>query len=262
MLKLKRLLGPNKQVREKMAALNPDFEAVKKEIRAAQVHYLKGPRGPNVLVPLGLDINLTKWIEERYKSAPKALSLNWIKDARKEHKLTACPMCGGSSVSTLDHVLPKREYPEFAVLSYNLVPSCDGCQRRRSSKGKSIEFVHPYFDHKMLDALRLTVRFSPPFEAVLFNVVPEGLIGGELIRMQTHLDECLPGDLFKREMNSHWRIWHMRCFRAGQHETFLRLQEDLKDEEFLTMNSWKVAFMRGLLKDKSALSWMEINPIV
>jgi hypothetical protein len=63
-----------------------------------------------------------------------------------------CPFCGISESSTLDHYLPKEEYPEFATFSKNLVPSCFPCNTRKRDKildeATNVRlFLHPHFDH-------------------------------------------------------------------------------------------------------------------
>lgn len=61
-----------------------------------------------------------------------------------------CPLCGIGEPSTLDHYLPKEEFPEFSIFSKNLIPICSPCNS--SYKGvKWIEngkrlFIHTYFD--------------------------------------------------------------------------------------------------------------------
>lgn len=61
-----------------------------------------------------------------------------------------CPYCTIVQVQTLDHYLSKDEFPEFAVLTKNLVPSCHTCNRpgkrhRDAGSGRRV-LVHPYFD--------------------------------------------------------------------------------------------------------------------
>ena len=63
--------------------------------------------------------------------------------------LGRCPLCDVGFVSTLDHHLPKTEYPVLAVTPNNLVPSCSWCQRAKAEAyPDTIEHqtLHPYFD--------------------------------------------------------------------------------------------------------------------
>lgn len=260
MIGLKRLWAPHKLVRQAMATEDAGFAAVEQNIRNAHFNYLVGPRSPVGLKPIGIPEITADWIRKKYKSAPKSLHLDWITSARNDHDLVICPMCGGTSVATLDHVLPKANYPEFSVLSFNLVPSCDGCQRRRSNKGALYEFIHPYFDHALLESLRLVVSFTPPYGSVLFKLHPQGLSGIDLQRTQRHLDECLPPLLFRRHMRRLWGKWHTRIYGAKLNESQQRLNEELTESEQDVLNSWDSAFLRGLSQDAQAANWMNVTP--
>lgn len=62
----------------------------------------------------------------------------------------SCPLCGGlGHARTIDHYLPKANYPQFSILPYNLVPACRDCN---TDKGNPIitdagkQLFHPYYD--------------------------------------------------------------------------------------------------------------------
>ncbi|WP_145889332.1 hypothetical protein [Candidatus Pantoea soli] len=61
-----------------------------------------------------------------------------------------CPYCGISEPSTLDHYLPKESYPEFSVLSKNLIPICSVCntiyKKSKFLLNNERIFIHPYYD--------------------------------------------------------------------------------------------------------------------
>jgi 5-methylcytosine-specific restriction endonuclease McrA len=61
-----------------------------------------------------------------------------------------CLLCSVNEASTLDHYFPKELYPEFSVLSKNLVPSCALCNNIKGTKlstgANARLFVHPYYD--------------------------------------------------------------------------------------------------------------------
>jgi hypothetical protein len=63
----------------------------------------------------------------------------------------SCPYCGGiGDPQNLDHYMPKKYYPQYAVLPLNLVPSCRDCNM--GSKGDSPmtsdehRILNPYID--------------------------------------------------------------------------------------------------------------------
>lgn len=62
-----------------------------------------------------------------------------------------CPFCGGiGRPKSLDHYLPKANYPQYAVLPQNLVPCCRDCNTEKSNSLAAVEdeqAIHPYFDN-------------------------------------------------------------------------------------------------------------------
>lgn len=57
-----------------------------------------------------------------------------------------CPYCSFGEAESLDHFLPQSLFPEFALLSKNLVPCCPRCNTlKRAKNGKHA--IHPYYDH-------------------------------------------------------------------------------------------------------------------
>lgn len=70
-------------------------------------------------------------------------------------KVTAngkCPLCGGvGHVRTLDHYLPKANFPLYSVMPTNLVPCCRDCNSEKLNAFAEVrgnQTLHPYFDHE------------------------------------------------------------------------------------------------------------------
>ena len=60
-----------------------------------------------------------------------------------------CPLCVQRSVATLDHHLPKTQFPALAVAPRNLIPSCSDCNKSKLSSVPSTPEevgLHPYYD--------------------------------------------------------------------------------------------------------------------
>lgn len=60
-----------------------------------------------------------------------------------------CPLCAQRAVTTLDHHLPKTDYPALAVAPLNLVPCCSDCNRAKLARIPHTPedvSIHPYFD--------------------------------------------------------------------------------------------------------------------
>jgi len=43
-----------------------------------------------------------------------------------------CQSCGLEAIESLDHILPKTDFPEFVVNPYNLLPACSKCNGHKS----------------------------------------------------------------------------------------------------------------------------------
>ena len=64
--------------------------------------------------------------------------------------LGKCPFCGFGHASTLDHYLPKAKFPQLAVITLNLVPSCKDCNHGKNAAVATTaaeQGLHPYYDH-------------------------------------------------------------------------------------------------------------------
>ncbi|MFA8436933.1 MAG: HNH endonuclease [Marinifilaceae bacterium] len=60
-----------------------------------------------------------------------------------------CQNCTIDSVGTLDHIVPKEEFPEFAVNPQNLFPCCSKCNSHKSDNWKDTDkglFLNLYLD--------------------------------------------------------------------------------------------------------------------
>jgi 5-methylcytosine-specific restriction endonuclease McrA len=87
----------------------------------------------------------------------------------RERTIQYCPACGEDGTpNTLDHYLPKNDYPDFAITASNLFPMCDTCQgwkleQTLDEHGRR-RFLHPYFD-EFLDQQVLCLEIGRPFSA-------------------------------------------------------------------------------------------------
>ena len=107
---------------------------------------------------------LKDYVVERYK---EKLESYYNKIDKKElvriTGVTVCPYCNRNFInvteeantSQLDHFFPKNEYSLFALCFYNLIPSCYGCNNKKST---SKFYISPY-DESITDIDEL-LKFS------------------------------------------------------------------------------------------------------
>jgi 5-methylcytosine-specific restriction endonuclease McrA len=68
------------------------------------------------------------YLRECYANTSEVQSLkNAIRNRQPAHLHFECQYCMSGSSDTFDHYIPKEVYPEFAVLSNNLIPCCPTC---------------------------------------------------------------------------------------------------------------------------------------
>lgn len=99
------------------------------------VRYFKGPRKAEFIAAYDQT-------QEKKRLADLRVQLKKLVGNR-------CPSCGGSRPGELDHHLPKKRYPEYAVLPMNLIACCGECNKRKSQTvgaGPEEAYLHPYFD--------------------------------------------------------------------------------------------------------------------
>ncbi|WP_180132192.1 HNH endonuclease [Acinetobacter sp. YH12057] len=85
-----------------------------------------------------------------YNSAPKELNKSLV-NRRNNHGLLYCPYCGDpKKPDTLDHFIPKDDWPEFSIFPNNLVPQCRECTPIKGTKYFcDISNISNFFNNKL-----------------------------------------------------------------------------------------------------------------
>lgn len=166
-----------------------------------------------------------------------------------------CPFCGERRVKTLDHFLPKAEYPTFAVTSYNLVASCSDCNKNKKTlifRRRDEELIHPYYDN-FDDDIWLKAKINEEVEiAFCFYIKkPLGWTEEKFLRAKNHFDILYLNDLYKAhagEVFSEYKYSLKRLYFSGKEKA---VKEDLldrvKEKRSIRKNSWQAAMYDGLL---------------
>jgi hypothetical protein len=164
-----------------------------------------------------------------------------------------CPLCAHRDVSSLDHYLPKENYPEFAVLPMNLVPCCSGCNGEKRAfipNAEEEQLFHPYFDDwGTYDLLTATIEIGAYID-VYFGIADTGVPDMIRQRAQNHFDRLGLDGLYSAnaaaELISKRDDFHMIFESAGPEA----LREDLAREATSRLlpfrNAWQPALYRAL----------------
>lgn len=182
----------------------------------------------------------------------------------RDRKLQFCPACGEEGTpNTLDHYLPKQDFPHFSITPANLVPMCDTCQLFKGAEtvdkdGKRV-FLHPYYDD-FLAAQVVRLIIGRPFKA------PEDFI------LEADLD--LPEDLCKlvqrhisglelqRRYGAFFRDEYVRLLRLTQETR--EAGRDIRDDiptfkrlhELKAVNLWPHVFYSAVADDEELLEYL------
>lgn len=173
------------------------------------------------------------------------------------HSIAHCPYCGLDSIQTFDHYLPKSEFPEFSVLSDNLIPCCYYCNNKKgenwSIAGKRL-FIHYYFDSlpdKIFLYAKVTFRNGAP--SISFIIKPPNCNPIYDI-VCSHYRELDLIDKIEEKCNSYLvNVYNQNkaSLQAGvsieQIKTVLKSDIKIKEKSY-GKNHWEVVINRALLK--------------
>lgn len=199
-----------------------------------------------------------------YLSPKEGSAQRLVLDVLRDHDLIACPACGEAGrPNTLDHYLPKDEYPHFCITPHNLFPMCDACQKEKGIKtGDHVDqrfFLHPYFDVFIAQqVLQLTIH--APFTTPSFDLHPApGLTLAQERLVARHIRELTIVSRYTRFFREQFRrllrlVSTMR--NSGQHVQGT-LQLFKENAAASTRNSWEHVFYDAVLSNAAFLDFLE-----
>lgn len=180
---------------------------------------------------------------------------------RHNHDLDECPYCGYPlPPRTLDHFLPKEDWPEYAIFSNNLVPQCRGCapikgQRYYCSTNNQALFLHPMYSFA-LSTVGFYIEVSlvgnePAFEPK-FNIQSD-VSDEDAQRVALHLKSLHVKQRiveYCREQYRHWirTVGIKGCNIRASFKT--RLEERALDQY---ADNWGIAFYQGVLRNPAVV---------
>lgn len=165
---------------------------------------------------------------------PKRLDSRIIYDEIMASSSEYCPYCGVlKDIEELDHFLPKSKYPQFSILTSNLIPSCKTCNQtyKASSFATCYEeqIIHPYidlphfFEEKWID-VELNIN---EYEKVrFFSSPPKSWSRNDQKRALFHFEKF---DLAKRYAT------HVKDECLGLRKDIKNLQEHFENEIIIEM---------------------------
>lgn len=168
-------------------------------------------------------------------------------------KFKRCPLCAERDVKTLDHYLPRSDYPELAVFPANLVPSCSDCNKSKlahAATAHAEQTFHPYFDNwGSRRILHATVDVDQSVSVAFAIVGVPGFPAEKVQRAQHHFDLLQLGQLY----SSHTAVelveskdTFRRNFAGGVEVLRDELRLIARSRQRDNLNSWRAALYWGL----------------
>lgn len=166
-----------------------------------------------------------------------------------------CPFCGVGIVSTLDHYLPKTEYPTYAVTPYNLVASCSDCNKKKTTTiitTRAEELIHPYYDD-FDDEIWLKSKAIYKDEMVFWFFVekPETWTQEKYERAKNHFEKLGLNSLYVAHCGEEFAEYECTAkelYEIGGEKLVKRdLSDRIKERRRITRNNWRAALYEGLL---------------
>ena len=253
-----------KQIQAKHMVLAPNVPL----LRRAYLDYRTQKGKPATLLPIGLEDKVNDALYEIYSGETKKYGVTWIGEYRSAPEQIYCPLCGAPNPSQLEHYLPRAYYPEFTILSWNLVPTCAVCNPKRGHHAhtptETLPLVHPYYERNLLMQPLFNARIIGPFSAVRFAPITcPGPFSRVIIeRLERQINLCFDKDKFTRWLTKLWNQEHAKLSGdESQTETIKKIAREVKIHRATTgMNSWDTIFYRSLLMNDDAIRWLRETP--
>ncbi|WEZ84817.1 HNH endonuclease signature motif containing protein [Rhizobium sp. 32-5/1] len=184
-------------------------------------------------------------------------------DMLKRVAVARCPFCGISESTTLDHYLPKEQYPEFAIFPKNLVPCCSHCNTKKRDRivdaGTDVRmFLHPCYDI-IPDEEFIQVRTRMAENALILSyrvVRPEGMQQQTFLHLRSHFTELGLADRYRLMGLDHLGSQYPSLRRAyGKDADADRVAEKLSElagdfEDVAGPNYWLAKLYRALSENE------------
>lgn len=183
----------------------------------------------------------------------------WIDEHNKKTYLRKCPYCTISRANTTEHILPKDDYPEFAINALNLLPCCSDCN---SLKGTNVRdengnpLILNFYYHHLPNVQYLFVRLIEDrngcidFEYYLDN--SEQKINASMYQLiQSHFEKLRLLKKFEEEaIVNYTEIENMLIKNASEYGVEKCLEDlrhnALEDAKEYGRNHWKVVLKLAL----------------
>lgn len=126
------------------------LESVRNALEDAYDRYVPAVEGGGSHYPMGVGAAVGSTLEFTYNAMRTRAALIPMRRALIGGEILNyfCPLCGVEKVIVLDHYAPKTHFPEFALLSLNLIPTCSRCNHDKGEDSavavEDLPYLHAY----------------------------------------------------------------------------------------------------------------------
>ncbi|MCL1056478.1 HNH endonuclease [Shewanella gelidimarina] len=255
-----------------LTSINPCLRINQNSIKMQYRNYIQERGNAWNIIPNVVSEELKKSLINSYENRQED-ELKFIKNMRDTHD-EICSMCGGKFPWSLDHVLPKSDYPEWAIFSKNLVPACR-CNIRRGTalKGNPItraRVLHPYFDDAFeTRQISCLISTNNDFRWVKVEIVYLQPNHPEINSIKYHVENIVKRSGIEKYLSR--TLW---CKLVNQPGLAIRglfekgsltelkikelIEQDLRwnDSSSGTLNNWDSIFLYGILNSPNVLAFI------
>jgi hypothetical protein len=200
-------------------------------------------------------------MREFYLNPPQKLK-QVLHERRHDHLLTECPSCGNPMIpNTLDHFVPKEDWPEFAIFPNNLVPQCGGCAPIKSRRyycndKRRALFLHPMYSDALASVrfkIEVNLQGGQPKFSIEISVV-NGLNPVDKARVALHLGSLSVKKRMQMFCYRHYTHWKCKLVEDGL--DIKMLFESLLGNQLHVAyaRNWSTAFMQGVLRNPAVVA--------
>ena len=219
-----------------------------------------------IVADIDIDEETTKYLNDAYKSgkvidAVKAKIVEIMPPAIKEK----CPYCMLSEPGTFDHYLGKKQFPEYSLLSKNLVPCCSKCNTKKGEKfldaSGNRAFISFYFDklpRSSFFVVELDVDGNVPYIKDMYTNSNMGTSIDEIIK--THFADLELFERYENPMSNKLSLLIEKIKESKQCKDDIVeviVNEIVALEKIYGPNYWECSLYRGVVNNEDVLTYLE-----
>lgn len=172
-------------------------------------------------------------------------------------ELGICPLCNHRLVETLDHYLPKADFPRLTVTPINLIPACFPCNKGKlttAPKNSMEETLHPYYDDlENYEWMFAKVNISTPATLTYYVNPPRDMPNLLRERTKHHFHAFSLNKLYSVQAAVLFRNLEGRLkniyLKSGSLGVSKYLKEEADSRFLVDKNSWQTVFYKTLSQD-------------